>query len=970
MSAEELEPVGNSPKKPLPYDYYNPATWLVDSPESEEVVNQQEAKITDDIFAKLTEQMEKVDKEDLQKQNEAKEEAEENERENGDSPNRGVMRKPGSQPGSPSPLRLPYRKATMKIFPDEESDSEGGDDERDSESSDDDKDSEVDRSVNLPPIERKRGGRRKGLVEDLSEQEMREKARLDAAKRAMIKHRAQFVALDEHGDGEDATSHEALLESLLNPANIPPPDPPQQVFALGKDGCAAVWWHYDRGNVPEAAWITEWEVKRYRMDRDGEWRFKGATIINEPHLIDKNRCTVELLENDCQYSFSVTATNRRGRGFESPKSEAVMVEAVLPPGWFRFWHDETQRFFYSNIKTRQAVWARPEKDDWYLDEGVILAFNVDERAYLRELYEEEMHHFRRITVQGFKRIMLDVGEIMGKTRIRDYLIEYCGKEQITSWTDFMYIVGSIKRKKQHRDRGSNCNMMMNYTIMLPCYIWTECLSVEWTRCSLMYLLGGDAHHERQKIGDWVVEWSPLAERYCYTNSKTHNVTWDTPEEVRFYVPPKMMETLLQYFSEGDLADFKVRFGHLDLNNSGFIDEHEFKLLLESMDINVSDRNRSRLIREIDINGNGTIEFHEFCFMMLNLHQPTKKQGMSSIWEQIKSLSDNEQQLQKVTDDMVAVDMWEEEHGEHDQAHNPHFHVRRQRKSLINSRDGVHSSSSASRRPGTGLKYESVDQNALIGGDDGDVHGGVAVMERELIERTGTAASARPGTHAGNRAGTNIELVGLDASRPSTHERGISRGATPFTRSALATPAMRPPSPNEITERGDGVWDFDMAKGKSVNFGKKDKKDHSSIDNRLGGSGSWDDSDAHSQASSERASSANSELIIDQLMKRHREEEEERRNRQWIKIDFTADDVLEFLLHFHEHSAVCFFYSVDLIDKGIDTIMCKGEEGPHGRHCMCGCRRLVPEDVLYPPFTKSKDEPLTWNYVCPCCCSEN
>ena len=75
MSAEELEPVGNSPKKPLPYDYYNPATWLVDSPESEEVVNQQEAKITDDIFAKLTEQMEKVDKEDLQKQNEAKEEA-------------------------------------------------------------------------------------------------------------------------------------------------------------------------------------------------------------------------------------------------------------------------------------------------------------------------------------------------------------------------------------------------------------------------------------------------------------------------------------------------------------------------------------------------------------------------------------------------------------------------------------------------------------------------------------------------------------------------------------------------------------------------------------------------------------------------------------------------------------------------------------------------------------------------------
>ena len=36
---------------------------------------------------------------------------------------------------------------------------------------------------------------------------------------------------------------------------------------------------------------------------------------------------------------------------------------------------------------------RPEEDEWYLDEGIILLFNVDERAYLRELYEEEMHHF-------------------------------------------------------------------------------------------------------------------------------------------------------------------------------------------------------------------------------------------------------------------------------------------------------------------------------------------------------------------------------------------------------------------------------------------------------------------------------------------------------------------------------------------------------------------------------------------------
>ena len=806
---------------------------------------------------------------------------------------------------------------------------------------------------------------------------MREQARMDAAKKAMIKHRAQFALLNFDGEEgeevegkarEDAESEEALLESLLNPANIPSPDPPTQVFALGKDGCAAVWWHYDRGNIPEAAWITEWEIRRYRMDRDGEWRFKGATIINEPHLIDKNRCTVELLENNCQYSFTVTATNRRGRGFESPKSEAVMVEAVLPPGWFRFWHQETQRFFYSNIKTRQAMWTRPEDDEWYLDEGIILLFNAEERAYLRELYEEEMHHFKRITVQGFRRIMMDAGESMGKSRIRDYLIEYCSKEQITSWTDFMYIVGSIKRKKQHRDRGSNCNLMMNYTVMLPCYIWTECLSVEWTRCSLMYLLGGDAHHEKQKIGDWVVEWSPLAERYCYTNSKTHATTWDTPEEVRFYLPPKMTETLLQTFSEGDIADFKVRFSHLDLNNSGFIDEHEFKLLLESMNINISDRSRSRLIREIDINGNGTIEFHEFCFMMLNLHQPTvKKQGMSSIWEQIKAMSDNEQQLQAVTDDMVAVDIWEEEHGDHDQAHNPHFYVRHQRKSVLkSSRDGVHSAASASG----GLHYEAT------AGLEGDLEG-------QGMMRLGTAGSARPGTHVGNRPSTNIET-----SRPGTHANSYSRATTPFNRSALATPAtLRPPTSEVMVQRGNGVWDIDMSKGKLLNTnedrklairregqeGGKSVTIDQSYSNSYSGSHShshsWDENEAQSDDDSERASSADSTLMINKILRQEREEEQARRKGRCFDVDITSEDVLDFMLHIHEHSAVCFFYSIDLLDRGIDIVLCKGEAGPHGRHCMCGCRRLVPEDILYPPWTSSKDEPLTWNYVCPCCCSD-
>ncbi len=111
------------------------------------------------------------------------------------------------------------------------------------------------------------------------------------------------------------------------------------------------------------------KVRRYRLDKDNQWRYKGSTIINEPHLIGKNRITVLELENNCQYRFSVIGTNMRGTGFESAQSTPIMVEASLPPGWFRFWDESLCKFFYSNIKTKTSSWARPELDPWFLDES-------------------------------------------------------------------------------------------------------------------------------------------------------------------------------------------------------------------------------------------------------------------------------------------------------------------------------------------------------------------------------------------------------------------------------------------------------------------------------------------------------------------------------------------------------------------------------------------------------------------------
>ena len=105
-------------------------------------------------------------------------------------------------------------------------------------------------------------------------------------------------------------------------------DAPAQVFAIGKDECAAVWW-----TAVDDESITGWEVHRFRKDKskpDGDWHCKGFTAY--PAML-KNQTVIGQLCNDYEYRFTVKSVNIKGTGIESDPSNAVMVESPLPSGW-------------------------------------------------------------------------------------------------------------------------------------------------------------------------------------------------------------------------------------------------------------------------------------------------------------------------------------------------------------------------------------------------------------------------------------------------------------------------------------------------------------------------------------------------------------------------------------------------------------------------------------------------------------
>lgn len=445
---------------------------------------------------------------------------------------------------------------------------------------------------------------------------------------------------------------DVLLNAMLNPHEVAVPRPPVLVNALGRDSSASVWWQYeDLKNVPEEARVTAWEITRYRLS-NGQWVDKGITAVKEPHEIDKCSCTIPDLQNGFMYKFTVMGRNLRGRGFESPLTDAVLVEADLPPGWFRFWDADSDRIFYSNLKTKQSSWTRPDEDPYYLDEEIVLLFSDAERLHLRKLYDDCIHLCTRISQHAFKAILLEVGEVAGISKIARYFFEFStgGKEYIKRWDHFMLIMAAIKRKKMKANEVGRCQQCQNYSACLPCYVYEHATCC--TRLSFFALLDGwnEENTEKNKYGAWVVEWSSVGERNCYRNTITDEIRWDAPKELRFYLPKRMEEKMLSLFSPQNVEDFKMRYSQYDQDGSGNIDRIEFKMLLEGMGIFINDRLRDRLINEIDLNRNGTIEFHEFCFLMMNLNNP------NSTWNFLKkALPDPEVVRARVLERAPLVD---------------------------------------------------------------------------------------------------------------------------------------------------------------------------------------------------------------------------------------------------------------------------------------------------------------------------
>jgi hypothetical protein len=197
---------------------------------------------------------------------------------------------------------------------------------------------------------------------------------------------------------------------------------------------------------------------------------------------------MEELTLDIQYRFTVSPTNVCGKGKESKSSNILYIEAILPNGWFRtkqsskvkghvsgsqsslnspsdsllqasarqrLTTSETNNpitnlssfsFIYYNLHTGQASLQRPDNDPYFLENlDIVNLFDAKEMAKLRDIYDEEILHFDRVSKSRMGYILLEVGERIHPNRVKNVMGEISTSESyLSTFREFMDVMYTFK----------------------------------------------------------------------------------------------------------------------------------------------------------------------------------------------------------------------------------------------------------------------------------------------------------------------------------------------------------------------------------------------------------------------------------------------------------------------------------------------------------------------------------------------
>ena len=401
------------------------------------------------------------------------------------------------------------------------------------------------------------------------------------------------------------------------------PEPPSNVGAFGDDTKSTVWWNSPRENGPP---VTSYTLMRYRLDA-GKWSFKGDRVYetdDEGDAVEGRlqvRVTVRDLPNDSDYRFRVIAHNEIGSSAPSGFSNPTTVDKPLPDGWIEVTVDKgtenrRRKRYYTNHKTKQTTWERPDSDPFFVDTELFLQFSDAEVSNMKEMFKlKDVDRSNAISPDEFALVLPELGEQLSGSDIGWLFFQAnLDPRGELSFKQFVQIIQLLKSEKQERlPPLERVVKEISETIE---YLRRPKIS----KGNLRVLSNKEKEIEEVFGSKWQKEMHPVLGKPYYINKETGETDWQTPPEIKYFLPNAINRRAQEIFGPEEMTDFERRFDEMDLDGSGAIDGDELKMILTALGEKISVSRVDAMLNDVDLDGSGEVDYDEFVLMMCNVRE--------------------------------------------------------------------------------------------------------------------------------------------------------------------------------------------------------------------------------------------------------------------------------------------------------------------------------------------------------------
>jgi hypothetical protein len=433
---------------------------------------------------------------------------------------------------------------------------------------------------------------------------------------------SNFAVQGSAGDAMGVVAYDASDDIFDDYHGLQPPAPPKKVNAVAKADHAILWWGMPNIDTDQ---VSQYEVKRYRLEQNRKWKLKGTSIIRN---VEGKYHYIRNLQPMKVYRFSVIAVNKVGKGAESKKSESILIEPDLPNGWSRLHDNASHRDYYYCPRSGKSSWERPDDKPFFVNYLISRHFTEREMNRMVAMFSEEISLHEHVSKYRLKDFVERLGRPCADVRYLSRLFV----ELIEGFTPELVGHKEAEQKAgRPLERGDVLYTFQGVMIAMQA-IKYRALRVKQNPFYAISEMATSRAKNRDsdqgvRIADWVLTKGVYLTKTRYRGIVSRENSFFAPRDFLVYMKPGKRQYFSAAFNPEEISCIERIFLYLDTEMSGQVTSDEFCRFMTCLSVtcaargnNSSARGSGSMAPAVNSNANFSVEddFGLTCIKLFKL----------------------------------------------------------------------------------------------------------------------------------------------------------------------------------------------------------------------------------------------------------------------------------------------------------------------------------------------------------------